>query len=626
MLRYLFWCLLAWLPLLIQGQVDTTIAIETIEIRAKKIREAPTGTISLRWDQASLQSSNADNIADLLEQESNVFIKSYGLNSLATSSIRGGSAGHTLVLWNGLPVHSPMLGLLDLSLLSTNLAEEISLEKGGNTANWGGGAVGGLIRIDNRAVDHHKNILNLRSKVGAFGEWKQEASFTLQKHKLQSTTRFSHHQANNDFPFRPAPGLAQRRQENAAFSLQNLLQSLYWTPNTKQQFALHYWWQSASRNIPPTIVQNNSEAYQDDLAHRLVFDWQYQNKTYLTNFKAGLFSEDLNYFDPEIGLEALSHFDNIFSEISNQWLIDTRSSISLGFLYNYTQATADGYQDGVHENRSALFANYQLSRRKLQLNIGLRQEWVQNRWTPLAPSLALDYNCFSFFQIKAKVSKNYRLPTLNDRFWKPGGNEDLLAENGWSEELSFLFSKINTNHIFHFTITAFNRNIDNWILWSIRPGEQFWSANNIAKVWSRGLESGMDYTFYKNNFKLKIGFAYDYIRSTNQIALAFPSIQKGEQLLYTPQHQAHGKIDFEFKKIQFVYRHYYTGQTRGINEAIEDYQTADIDLRYRFSLAKAPCELFFTIRNLWDQDYFVIERRPMPGRYWQAGANWTIKR
>ncbi|MEL6718809.1 MAG: Plug domain-containing protein, partial [Bacteroidota bacterium] len=128
---------------------ERTLELDSVVVAASKLRSENIGGQSQKWSTQELNLSAVSNVADLLQQESNTFIKSYGLGSLATSSIRGGSAGHTLVLWNGLPLQSPMLGLLDLSLLPLNAVEEVSLQKGGNTALWGSGAIGGTVGLNN---------------------------------------------------------------------------------------------------------------------------------------------------------------------------------------------------------------------------------------------------------------------------------------------------------------------------------------------------------------------------------------------------------------------------------------------------------------------------------------------
>ena len=86
-----------------------------------------------------------------------------------------------------------------------------------------------------------------------------------------------------------------------------------------------------------------------------------------------------------------------------------------------------------------------------------------------------------------KASKDFRIPTINDRFWSPGGVENLLPESGFSQEIGAKLHKNTTQFTSSFDATLFNRNIDNWILWL--PNAGYWSPRNILLVWSRGMET-----------------------------------------------------------------------------------------------------------------------------------------
>ncbi len=626
MKRYLIILLfLGIVPLYLQGQVDTVIELSSVVVSKNKIREEGLSNTIKKWNTEALNSTSADNIAELLEKESSVFIKSYGLNSLATSSIRGGSANQTLVLWNGLPIQSPMLGLLDLSLLPVYAAEEVILQKGGSSALWGRGAIGGVLSLKNQRTSSNKTFVNIGTKIGAFGEWKQEGKVGLTYKKIQSVTKFSHHQAKNDFFYFIAPNFPRRQQTNAQFSQQNFLQDIYFSLKKNQQFSIHFWYQNSDRQIPPTNVQNRSEAYQFDQSTRLILDWKINKKSSIFNSKIGLFTEKLEYVDPIINIEAPSHFTSLLGEFDTQWALGPYQILSTGIIHTYTRANATGYVNPPEEFNTAIFASYRLRKNKFTFQTSIRQALIDERLSPLVPVFEIAYQANRGPIIRFKISKNYRSPTLNDRYWNPGGNEALLAESGWSEEFSLLTEIIKGKSTLDFSISIFNKNIDNWILWSIREGQSFWSANNITKVWSRGLEPRIMYRRKVYDLNLSLDIAYDYIRSTNEVSLQNPRIAKGEQLIYVPKHQASSKIGIAWNAFKINYQHQYVGATHGINDPIKAYQIGDLGLSY--GMKKKPYSAVFSLNlnNLWDANYFVIDRRPMPGRHWQLGLKLNFK-
>ena len=505
-----------------------------------------------------------------------------------------------------------MLGLLDLSLLPVNAAEEITLQSGGSSALWGSGAIGGVVGLNNRPDFDNSLSLNSRSIIGSFGNLQQQVQVGIGNARFQSVTKIFHQQAKNDFHYQIAHNLPDRQQTNARFSQQNILQDIYFLAKARQQYSIHFWQQFSEREIPPTNTQTRSEAHQNDRATRLLLSWKQVRKQAVIKSKVGWFKEYLDYYDDEIGQEANSEFSTLTSEVSGQWTWQKKHTFYVGATQLYTQAQADGYLETPRENKSALFASYQWQQSKWQVQFSARQELVDGHFIPLVPVLGMDYQLLSFLSVKGKISRNYRLPTLNDRFWNPGGNTDLKPESGWSEE-STLAAFFQWNHSrLDWSLTGFNRKIDNWILWSKKEEQSFWSANNITKVWSRGIEQRISFLYKQNNLTIQWQVGYDFIRSTNQVALVNPKLKKGAQLIYTPKHQAFAKCSVSWKQLDASYQHFYTGASQGINDTLLAYQTGQLRLQYVVERAPYKSTVFFNVNNIWDTDYFVIERRPMP--------------
>lgn len=601
-------------------QVDTSLILPTLEVRKTRLGTSTIGSQELEWNTSELQGQSFQNLTSLLEQEAGIYIKSYGLGSLATSSMRGGSAGHTLILWNGLPIQSPMLGLLDLSLLPLQSMDHIHVQRGGNTALWGSGAVGGIISLENQALEEKGLQLSSQSSFGSFENFQQHFDLSIGSKTWQSRTRFSFQEAINDFSYDIAPGFPKRQQTNAALLQHNFNQDIYWKPSERQQLALHYWRQFSDRQIPPTNTQTRSEAYQIDQSDRLVLKWRKVYVRSVYEAKLAGFDEDLHYLDPQIRLNSPSHFYSLIGEFSGQWYGKNGYQLLAGYTQTYNLARSNGYKASEQENRSALFASIMQRKSRWEWQLSLRQALVDGVFIPLVPTLAGQYRIVSNLRIKGKLSRNYRLPTLNDRFWRPGGNPDLKAESGWSEELTLEGSWGADAFTISGSLTGFNRQIDNWILWSMRNGQNFWSANNIAAVWSRGLEPRLNLSYRLSELEFKLLLGYDYTRSTNQIALENPKIAEGQQLLYTPIHQGFSHLQLAWKSLQLNYHHRYVGASQGINDPLASFDIGQASLQYHRAAEKATGHLFFQINNVWNRTYLVVERRPMPGIHYQFGV------
>lgn len=602
----------------IAAQRDT-LTLPKITV-SSSVRLQPVGQTAQTYRTDSLPAGGYQNLAEVLATESGLFIRSYGLGSLAVSTLRGGSAGHTLTLWNGLPLQNPMLGQIDLSLLPLNAGTDIRLERGGNTTAWGSGAIGGTIRLQSRADFNRGFSAEVRTEVGSFNHFGQSARVSSGNEKIRIEGKYDRRTADNDFSYFVAEGLPERTQTNAALRQQNFLQNLHWKPDNRQQFALHLWQQLSDRQIPPTNVQNSSDARQEDRAFRAVADYKFITDAVVWNAKVGWYDETIDYFDSALLTgESLNRFQSLFAEASAQMSVRGGHRWQNGLTFNHNTAQTVNYAAQPRENRTSLFSSFLFDRPRYRIKADARILYANARLHPFTPALAADWHLHNKVLLQGKVSRNYRLPTLNDRFWVLGGNADLLPEAGWSEEISIVTQQQRKNMRAKVILTAFHRLLKNQILWSRKTGEAFFSPDNIAEVRSYGTEMNARLDVSKNSWRFGGLVNYDYTKSVNRIAVENPNIAAGTQLFYTPEHRVTGQIKIGFRNFFVVYLQQYTSATNGINEVLPGYFYANVRLMYRVEKTKLSGSFFLTINNLYDTDYFIIERRPLPGRHLRAG-------
>lgn len=624
----LLFLLVLVLPLSIGiAQTDTAYTFNTVEVTASKWRSAPIGSRTETWDSVALSYTMDRTVADLLSAESGIFIKSYGLGSIATSSIRGASAGHSVILWNGLTIQSPMLGQVDLSLLPTQLMDQVNIDYGGSTALWGSGAIGGVISLSNQANFSRHFQVDLSSQIGSFGLLEEQVQIALANNKFSSKTKLNHHHSTNDFTYSVAPTIPDRQQTNASLRQTNLLQSFSFKPKKNQELGLHYWWVNSDQEVPPTSAQNSSTAYQLDQVHRLAVHWNLDQANYSIKSKLAYFHEALEYYQNESSEGAFSQFSTIIGEVEGEIKLNAQQRIFLGLNETYTQTRANGYGDNrPEEYRTALFAAYQPSFGPFKTQLSIRQEWVDQQIAPFVFSMGFQTFMHKHILLKGKFNREYRLPTFNDRYWRPGGNENLQAERGWSQEATLNYIRPIQSSTLSYAATVFNRTIDNWILWSIQDGDFFWSANNLAKVWSRGLEQRLQFEVQKEHWRFQFKSGFDIIHSTNQISISNPSINEGDQLIYVPKHKGFANLELGIRQFRLFYRHSYTGAVEGVSESLAEYDIGDLGFSYALDKGSFLGRLSLRANNLWNTTYRVIERRPMPGRYYTFAINISFKK
>ena len=184
-----------------------------------------------------------------------------------------------------------------------------------------------------------------------------------------------------------------------------------------------------------------------------------------------------------------------------------------------------------------------------------------------------------------------------------------LKLNSSNEKIKFLFEP-----------TIFNRKINNWILWL--PGQSFWSPQNIMEVWSRGLETRSEFSFYINAVKFKINLLTNYVISTNEKAKTENDASINKQLIYVPMYSGNAKISLEYKKISFTINQNYTGYrytATDNSEYLKPYMLTNSYFSYTILLKNYNLNLFVALNNILNVQYQVMLNRAMPLRNYQTG-------
>lgn len=569
-------------------------------------------------DEAALQAYRSQAVADVLNNEGLAFIKSYGVGSLATPSVRGGAAGQTAIFWNDLPIQSPMLGLLDLALLPANGFGSVEIVYGGESAEWGSGAVSGGIHLSAKAPSEGFQA-ELYSSYGSFDQFSQQVGLSLGQEKWGASINAQLDDAQNDFPFQLSPDLPVKRLPNAEFEQQITEQQLYWQPSSKHRLELNGWQQQTDRNIPPTTVQNRSLASQSDRIWRQTLHWKGIFKNSLWNGRAAYFREEIIYRDDLIGLVAPSNFDTYLIRIDRSQNWREKWSLKSGLHFQYADAFADGY---AKVQQQIQLAFYQQAKFYIHSNwtakATIRYEKVIEGENIPSFDIELNHDLTKQSQVYASLSRDFRLPTLNDRFWAVGGKPDLATELSWNQSLGFRGEKQHQSHQLQYEIELFNRNVEDWIQWSQQENSSLWAADNIAEVWSRGVSGYIKWMLQSKKSHLSTTLRHQWVQSTYETTITNPDIPKGTQLWYTPAHQFSGGINYKRPCWQISYQHQWTAATNGINDDLPAFSLANLRAEWKLG-NKFQSTLFAQCNNLWDTQYRVIERRVMPGRYFRVG-------
>ena len=622
------------------AQHDTTLpktySLPEVKVEGLRSKNFSTGQRIVFADSAGLSNRTSYTLAEQLAFGNAVHIRNYGAGGLSTLSLQGSSDVHSAVVWNGFNVQSVMNGTSDLSLTPTFFVDELGLQSGSSTHLWGSGAVGGSVLLNNKPDFGKGLIVKSNTEVGSFAKFSQQAKVGFGAQNWYCSVKGFYTEAQNSYSIvdsRQSSAVSQT-VKNAAVNQKGVLAENYfrWRNNN---VAARVWLQDNFRQNPPTEIngkikngtnranveyQKNGEKWHwlvgsAWLNERIVFYDPLREEN--TNSSANVFiGESELRFSPS----KIHHFNMGLNATSQQASVETDN---YGVLGNLNAIEPSKYESGKPvRNMLAFFGQYKYSsaNQKLVWQASVRQELVPNTMIPFVPSTGVEFKPLKWMMLKGNVARFFRLPTFNDLFWKPGGNLDLLPESGWNAEVSLRLMNNWRKTASFYEIAFFNREIENWIRWV--PGASFWSAKNVARVHTQGIENKIGTSFRSGKSILKLVASSSYVFSSNQKTVLENDQSLGLQLIFIPMYQGNVNVNFSYKGFYTEYNHSYTGYTYIANDHsswLIPFSLGNFVVSQSLPFKKITSSLIFRINNIWNSNYRTVAAYPMPPRNYQVG-------
>ena len=596
-----------------------TVALAEVAVYAPPLDRFAQGQKTVSFEKKDLEAYAARSLGDLLQEKSPVFVRQYGAGMLASPSFRGTSAGHTAVFWNGLPINSISLGQSDLSILPIQAIDQAEVHFGSSGALFGNEAIGGSVHLGTKAQFGQGFNGRLSQTFGSFGLSNSAFSAGFSGKSFSSQTKIYRQFAVNDFPFQDLskPGTPEVRAQNAQTEQVGWVQDAAWNLSDKSQLKASFWWNLANRQIQPVMGSATQDSQQDQ-SWRAVLDYYRFGKSSVWNVKAGWVSDQLIFNASENRTRQFLLATDWDVQKSENWTfkIGARGTAAQGDLstYSATDQRLELYQT----------AKWEVNER-LSFSANFRQLAYHSQLEPFLPGVGMDYLILEKgshqFLLKTSAGKGFKVPTLNDRFWVPGGNPDLLPEKSVNGEIGLHWLK-KGDFSWEQSLTYYRMQVDNWIIWL--PQGANWSPQNIREVQNQGME-------YQGKVTWKTGFWNWEARGSYTFSQAMDltsDAQNPQQLPYTPKHQVNGSMETERNGFSMNLSTFYVGPRSigtGNARVLGGYQLWNAGLSFsKLRWKKLQLPISFQVLNLLDLDYQVLYLRAMPGRSYQVNLTLLL--
>ncbi|HTF19067.1 MAG TPA: TonB-dependent receptor plug domain-containing protein [Chryseolinea sp.] len=593
---------------------------DTTYLREVRVYGLPVTSHAVGAKVDQLNAGGLGTLSDKLGADVPLYLKSYGNNQLSTISIRGTTASQTAVLWNGININSPTLGQSDLALIPLYLFDELSVRYGGSSALYGSDAIGGSILLGQQQPAFNKHmVLNFDQQVASFGRFDTGVKAAWGGSRWRFVTKALHTYLENDFPYNsPAVGYT-KRQNNASVRNYGVDQQIQYQINDRQYIAVEGMYTDNHRHIQPPVTNDDSHEVLNDRNTRVSVNYHNTMAAGVLTATAAYVSNDEDYVD---GTTSTNRSDQLAAQASFDQDYGTRFNVRYGVSYSRFHATSTNFDDNLIEYRfDGFISSRYVIRKGWLLNLNLRQALYDGRYAPFSPSLGTEVFLVdretSKFSIRGQASRAYRVPTLNDRYWIPGGNPALLPEDAWQFEMGLHASRSMEGFGVEIDLTAYRGWVSDMILW--RPTGSFWSPVNLQEVDLYGTEAAAKGHWKQGDWAVRSSLQYAFTKSLNSQALdAADASTVNKQLPYVPIHSARINVSADYKRWSLYFNgdftsKRYTTLDNASTYALDPFFLMDAGLSRTVRWTKVTVELSAQVRNIFNVYYEMLMNHAMPG-------------
>lgn len=593
------------------GQEDAMLHLEEVQLSDVKLKKFSEGYKKQEFKDSVIK-KNDISLTSLLRYNSTIYFRENGFSGVSSASFRGTSASQTAVVWNGININSQLNGQTDFNTINTSNYDLIAVRSGGGSVQYGSGAIGGSIHLNNSLAFSKLFTNEVRIVHGSFNTTR--ANYKIRNGSEKTYVDFAVDGINSDNDYKYLG--TEFNNENGAFKNINLNSSFGIYLSERNVLKIFHNTFLGDRLFAgllsgPVLIPSN-DRYQDTNVRNLL-QWSRLHKNYTGTLSMAFLYEGYRFYgNKDVNTYDYGKSTNWYAKYD--FLYHINKAMDIKAIVDYSHIEGEGSNLSIIEDRNILsgvvLLKHQLNQ-KLSYGLNIRQEITDDYQSPLLMAVDFKYKLNSRYTIKSNFSKNYRIPTFNDLFWGGAGAEgniNLRPETSLQGELG---QELELKNI-KFLLTGYYIQAKDLIKWI--PNEvSVWSPVNVAEVTSYGLETGvsLEKKWGSHSFALQGNYAYTI--SEDQ--------ETDKQLIYVPKHKVASSISYARKKWSFLYQFLYNDQvfiTTDNTRTLSGYDVSNVNIRYQL-LHKEPISLFADVRvnNIYNKPYQGVGFRPMPNRNFQ---------
>ena len=571
---------------------EEVMDLEEVVVTASRYEESIMETpVSIEViDQEEIEESNAQNLADLLQDAGGVYIKNFsGLTGKKDVIIRGARQDQILYLLDGQPLNSPQDGIIRLEDIPISIIKRIEISKSASSSIYGANAMGGVINIVTQDTDKD-NETEINFGLGSYNT--QNYIVTTNYNFDNSSIFISYDKLSSD-EHRDDP------DQKSSLDRDDIFLKYKYNLSKISNVNITYRHNNTESNYPGSEA-NDDYGFRDDQDENIKIslnqNLENRDRTFL------VYNNEREMYDKTRSTWSLTGYNTTDIDISKR-----------GFNYKETNYYFDNHtinygfdiiENKVEDNTISINNKYDNLNKalyiqdKFRLNnnifvYGARYDDHDEYGSNLSPKLGYIYEINDNWNFNFNYGEAFRAPTFLDLYTGFGNNENLNPEEAKTFDIGFKYS----DSICRREITFFRRKFDQLITYNSNTLRM----ENIDEADIKGIEFLTSRTFDDN---WNIDFAYTYLEARDDSV--------DGQSLNMPYNQLALNLKYRTETYKAVLDNRYVDETNSYGGGkVDSYFISDLKLSTNIDKNK---ELAFEINNLFDKDYEVVDGYPMPGR------------
>lgn len=660
------------------AQTDTITGrvhqLEGVTVTRSMRQRVLTSTAPLQLlDRQDMLAMGVTDMADALNRIPGITLRDYGgAGGMKTVAVRGFGAKHTGVSYDGIMLSDCQSGEIDLSRYSLDNVETLSLVIGDNDDIFipaRQAASSAVLHIQTLPLPDGDSRAHVTAqlKAGSFGfvsPFVRYAQSLSRRLALSAMGEYTY--AENDYPYdiQNVSITMHSRRTNSRMNSGHGELNLAWLPTDASHLTAKVYYYDNARQLPG-IVRYYTNLSGENLHDRNFFaqlGWQtrwggqWALKTQAkVNWNESVYRDklmpsainDASYWQREYYASAALLFvptehwafdysaDYAYNNLNgSSW----RAIIGRPFRHSVLQSVTAKYTGGRWTVTGRLLHSLYLNQQKcdddadneLQASRTDIQQNSARNMRRLSPSLSLSYRLTEdeALYVRASYKNIFRSPTFNESYYYHYGSTDLKPESTHQWNVGVTYAPhLSQQTAATLTLDAYMNKVKDMIV--AVPYNMFvWRCINVGRVRSIGLDATLrlDHRFSPRH-RLLLAGSYSLQKVQNRTNPESDNYNK--QIAYMPEHTASGSMAYENPWVNLSL-HATAVSCRWPNNEhypstmIEGYADVGVTAYRQFRVGRHQVELRGDVKNLFDKQYYIVARYPMPGRSWMMTVNYKL--